>query len=239
MGKCIQDYVDRETTARRMRVEDAETVFKQKQEDKRNAEEVGLTTTKPETTFEEMLNAIGDSLSDLASSHHGEDGTDKDDNDDDLELRKLSEGDEPGWVMGTISKRVQRRMEWLWQKQMMVDELMQPAWGDSADYFCQRDKMLGTTKVQVPAVVQLQTEADGASSATTTFRDPMETLDSIRRKSEMWQVTSRPGSSHMSLGSKKPQTQKQILSLPPDATPNMSFIKKWQPVVPGSVYASI
>jgi len=34
----------------------------------RNAEMVELTTSKPETTFEEMLNAIGDCLSNLAIS---------------------------------------------------------------------------------------------------------------------------------------------------------------------------
>jgi len=37
----------------------------------RNAEKVGLITTKPETTCEELLNAFGDSLSDLASSDDG------------------------------------------------------------------------------------------------------------------------------------------------------------------------
>jgi len=44
-----------------------------------NAEKAGLITTKPETTFEEMLNDIGDWLSDLASSDDEEDGKDKDD----------------------------------------------------------------------------------------------------------------------------------------------------------------
>jgi len=44
-----------------------------------DAEKAGLTTTKPETTFGEMLNAIGDSLSDLASSDDGEDGEDPND----------------------------------------------------------------------------------------------------------------------------------------------------------------
>jgi len=44
------------------------------QEEMRNAEKAGLTTAKPETTFEEMLNAIGDSLSNLACSNDREDG---------------------------------------------------------------------------------------------------------------------------------------------------------------------
>jgi len=64
--------VERETAVARKRVEDAETAIEQKQDDMRNAEKVELTTTKPELTFEEMLNAIGDSLNDLASSDDGE-----------------------------------------------------------------------------------------------------------------------------------------------------------------------
>jgi len=51
-----------------MQVEDAETAITQVQDDMRNGEKTGLTTTKPETTFEQMLNAIGDSPSDLTSS---------------------------------------------------------------------------------------------------------------------------------------------------------------------------
>ena len=58
----------------RKRVEDAATAIKHKQDDMRNAEKAGLTTTKPETTVEEMLNAIGETLSDLASSDDVEDG---------------------------------------------------------------------------------------------------------------------------------------------------------------------
>jgi len=37
---------------------------------------MGLTNKEPEKTFEEMMVAIGDSLSDLASSDDGEDGED-------------------------------------------------------------------------------------------------------------------------------------------------------------------
>ena len=54
----IEDYVERETAVARKRVEDAETVSKQKQEEMSNVEKVGLTTRKPEMTFEEMLNTI-------------------------------------------------------------------------------------------------------------------------------------------------------------------------------------
>jgi hypothetical protein len=75
-----------------------------------------LTTTKPEITFEEMLNAVGDSLSDLESSEDEEDGEDEDDDEEDTEHGKMSEDNKPGWVMGTIPKTVQHRMESVPQK---------------------------------------------------------------------------------------------------------------------------
>jgi hypothetical protein len=86
----------------------------------------GATTGKPETTFEEMLNAIRDSLSDLASTDDEQDGEDEEDDEEDTELGKISEGDEPGWVMGTITKTVQHHMESFWQMQMRLDTLTQP-----------------------------------------------------------------------------------------------------------------
>jgi hypothetical protein len=98
-----------------------------------HAELAGLTSRKPEKTSEEMLVAIGDSLSDLASSDDGDNGEDEDD--EETEHRKLSKDDEPGWVMGTITKMVQQRMERFRQKKMKFEELTQPGWEDAADYF--------------------------------------------------------------------------------------------------------
>jgi len=105
--------VERETAVARKRVEDAETAIKQRQGDMSNVEKAGLTTGEPEKTFEGMLNSIRDSLSDLASSDDEEDAEDEQD-DDNTEQGKLSADDEPGWVMGTISKSVQCRMERFW-----------------------------------------------------------------------------------------------------------------------------
>jgi len=81
--KWIEDYVARETAVARKRVEDAETAIEQEQDVLRNAENAGLTTTKPATTFQEMLNAIGKSLSYVASSDHEEDGEEDDDDEQD------------------------------------------------------------------------------------------------------------------------------------------------------------
>jgi len=86
-----------------------------------------------QTASEEMLNAISDLLSDLVSSNHEEDGEDEEDDQEDRERRKLGEDDEPGWVMGIIFKTVQLRKESFRQKQMRLDELTEPGWGDAAD----------------------------------------------------------------------------------------------------------
>ena len=118
--KWINDYVERETAVSRKRVEDAETAITQQQEDTTKAENVGLTTGEPEKAFHEMMVTIGDSLSYLASSNDEEDGEDEDN--EDTEWGKLSEDDQPSWVMGTITKMVQQCMERFQQKAMMLDE---------------------------------------------------------------------------------------------------------------------
>jgi hypothetical protein len=66
--------VVRETAGARKRVEDAEAVVQQEQDDMTQTEIAGLTSRQPEKTCEQMLVAIGDSLSDHASSDDGEDG---------------------------------------------------------------------------------------------------------------------------------------------------------------------
>jgi hypothetical protein len=94
----------------------------------------GLTFREPEKRYEEMLVGIGDSQSDLASSDNGEDREDEDDGE--TEQGNLNEDDEPGWVMGTMTKMVQHHMERFRQKQMNLNELTQPGWEDAADYIC-------------------------------------------------------------------------------------------------------
>jgi len=80
------------------------------------AETVGLTTGKEETTLEEMLNTIADSLHNLASSHPEEGWQAEEADEEDTELRKLSEDDEPSWVMGTFPQSIQHHMERFQQK---------------------------------------------------------------------------------------------------------------------------
>jgi len=54
------------------------------QEDMQNAEHARWTTRKPEKTYMEMLNAIRESLSNLASSDNEEDGEDETDDKEDI-----------------------------------------------------------------------------------------------------------------------------------------------------------
>ena len=99
--------MERETAVPGKRVQGAETAINPEKEDMRSVESGRLTYREPVQMVEEMMDAIGDSLSDLASLDDEEDGEDVEDS----EQGKLSENDEPGWVMGTISKTVQQRME--------------------------------------------------------------------------------------------------------------------------------
>jgi hypothetical protein len=142
-----------------MRAQDAKTALMQAQEHMENVEKGRLTTTQPEITFEEMLNAVGDSLSDLASSDAEEDGEDEDDDEEDTGYGKLSEDDEPGWVMGTISKMVQNCMESVRQKQLTLVQLTQPGWGDAANYLREREMKHGTTELKIPAVGKPQKDS--------------------------------------------------------------------------------
>jgi hypothetical protein len=133
----IEDYVERETAVARKRVEDAEAAVYQELDNMTHADILGLTCREPETTFEEVLVAIGDSMSDLAISDDGENGEDEDN--EETEQCKLSKDDEPGWGKSTITKPVQQWMVRFRQKQMKLNKLSQPGWEDAAEYIPERD----------------------------------------------------------------------------------------------------
>ena len=208
----------------RKRVEDAEAVVQQKQEDIKHTEIAGLTNAEPEKTFDKMMVAIGDTLSDLEISDEGEDGEDEDD--EEKEQGKLSEDDKPCWVMGTISKTVQQRMERFRQQQMKLDKLTQPGWEDGAEYFRDRDKKYCKSELMVPAVVQQQTDNDALAPARSTFGECIECLEMVPKISPMLQGTSRPGSSHMSQGSMMLQSNTRLSGLEPTAERDMSPLLK-------------
>jgi hypothetical protein len=197
----------------------------------------GLTSRVPEKTFEEMMVAIGDSLSDLASSDDGVDG--EEENADETEQRNLSEDDEPSWVMGTITTTVQQRMDRFRQKQMKFDELTQPGWEDAADYFRERDKKYGTTALSFPAIIQPQTHFYSPALLPATFEELMESLDIVPRIFQRPQGTSPPASTHIRLGSVKPQSKSSIPSCEPAADPDSSMLLNAKPIQPVSFYPCI
>jgi len=105
---------------------------------------------------------------------------------------------------------------------MKLDKLTQPGWEDAAEYFRERDKQYGTFELRVPAVVQPQTNDDAPAPPPTTFGELMESLNIVPGISQRPQGSSRPGSSHIRLGSVKPQSKSSIPSGEPAAEPQSS-----------------
>jgi len=122
------------------------------------------------------------------------------------------------------------------QKQMKLDELTQPVWEDAADYFRERDMKYGTAKSRVPVVVQPQPDDDASAPPPTTFGELMERLDIVPGISQMPQGTSRPGSSHIWLGSVKPHLHTTISGLEAAAEPDMLPLLKAKTVDPVCFY---
>jgi len=89
--------------------------------------------------FMEMIIAIRDSSTHLAMFDDEVDGDHE--TDEDSVLRKLSEDDEPGWVVGKIYKTIQLYMERFRQKQMKLEELTQRGWGGAPNHSCEINKM--------------------------------------------------------------------------------------------------
>jgi hypothetical protein len=154
------------------------------------AEIARMTSTELKQTFEEMVLAIGESLSGLASSDHAEDG--EDEHDEETGQCKLRKDDEPSWGMGTIIKTVQPRMEKFWQKRIQLDELTSLGWEDAANFFYQQDKKNGKSEWRVPAVVDPHTDDGALAPPPTTFGELIERFDIVSRIRQLPQGTSRP-----------------------------------------------
>jgi len=177
----IKDYVERETSVARQRVQNGETAIMQQPVDMRNAEKARSTTSKPETTFVEMFNGIGESMSDHSSSDDEVDGEDHEVDGEDSAQGKQTKDDEPGWVMGTISKTVLHCMERFRPKLMQCDDLTQLGWGDAADYYWKRVMLYRTAKLMVPPVVKPQTDTIAARPSPTTSGELMQNIDIVPR----------------------------------------------------------
>ena len=86
----------------------------------------------------------------------------------------------------------------------------------------------------VLAVIKPQTTDDAAAPAPTTLGELLESLDIVPGISEIAQWTSQPGSSHIRLGSGKPQLNTGIASFAPGAEPASLCIQRVKPVEPPS-----
>jgi len=146
----------------RKRDQEAETLIVFEQEDMRNAEKSPSTTRKPDKTFQAMLNAIRDSLSNLSNSDDHEDGEDEQDNEADIELGNLIEDNEHGFEMGAFARTGVHWIESIWQTPITLDEPTQSGCWDLADYFRERDEKNGRSELIVLAVVKRQTDTTAA-----------------------------------------------------------------------------
>jgi len=111
--------------------------------------------------------------------------------------------------------------------------------GDAADYFHVRDKIHDTTKLKGLAVMESQMNEVAVTPTPTTFGELMEYLDIDPGIPQMPQGTSWPGSSHIRLGSGKPQSNKPIASLQLNTEPYSSQMKNLKAVEPVSFYGCI
>jgi len=75
----------------------------------------------------------------------------------------MSEDDEPGWVMGTISNTVRQHLARFQQTQMKLQPLTQPRWGDTAWYLGERRNNYGTCELIILEVVKPETNKDAAT----------------------------------------------------------------------------
>jgi hypothetical protein len=98
----MQQYIERDTAGATQRVEDAEAAIRKEQDNTEAAQNAGLTTRELENQFHKMIATIGDSRSDVSCSNNGNDADDVEN--EETEQGQLSEDDDPGWVMDTITE---------------------------------------------------------------------------------------------------------------------------------------
>lgn len=107
--------------------------------------------------------------------------------------------------MGTIAKMVQLLVPSFRQMPTKLTEFTQLRWWVRANYFQDRVQKNGMAELKSQAVVIAQMEMVAALTSSTIFQERMDTLDIVLRMSQMRHATSCTTTSHMSLGSRKPQ----------------------------------
>jgi hypothetical protein len=177
-----------------------------------------------------MLNAVSNSLSDLASSNDKEDGEDQQAHHEDTELCKMSKDDEPRSVMGKISNRGQSSKESFCQKLISLDDLTQLQWVDAADIVRKGDMTYGMAEFKIPAVVKLQMDQIAAPPTCTTFGELMETLDIFLGELQTLHRTTQPGGSDIPVSSGKLHSRRNMVSPLPSGVRDLSPLNTLMPV---------
>ena len=103
----------------------AEEAVQKAQEDMKHIEYVGSKNRESEKRFYKMMVTTSESLCDVSSFDKGEIWESQ--NVEVIMQGKPSDNNEPGRVMGTITKPVQQGLDRVRQKQMKHDELTQAA----------------------------------------------------------------------------------------------------------------
>jgi hypothetical protein len=127
-------------------------------------------------------------------------------------------------------------MESIRQKQVWCNELMQPGWGDAANFFRENDMKYGTAELNVRGAVNYQIDIIAVPRSTTPFEEPTQTVEIVRGQSHMPPVTSGHGRRHMRLGSVKPQSDSCIRLLSAVTQSDLTLIPNMKPVEPTSFY---
>jgi len=112
-------------------------------------------------------------------------------------------------------------------------------WGNTADYFGEREIKYGTTQLMIPVVVKLQRDITAATPSPISFGKLMQARDMVPGRLQMPPLTLRSRSCQMRQCSERPQADTNILSLASNAVPDSSKIEIAKPVQPVSVYLCI
>jgi len=123
------------------------------------------------------------------------------------------------------------------QKQRKLDEWTQLGGWDVAVYFHEWEKIYGTSELRVPVAAKMQIDQDVATLSPTTFGELIECVDIVLGISHMKQRTSRPGGSHMRLGSGKSQSDTGKAGLVPALAPDSSPMGNAKSVEPISFHS--
>jgi hypothetical protein len=105
------------------------------------------------------------------------------------------------------------------------------------DYVRARDMKYRTAELKILAVANPHIDSTTALPSRTIFGTLMQTLDMVRRQTEITQGSSRPGSSQMRMMSMQAESNQCIMSLLPNATLHWLLNKNSKPVEPISFYS--